>query len=56
MRINVKPSKDLTEWHRWFAWHPVRADSQIVWLEWVQRRVYYWADGWQYEYHTVGRT
>ncbi|KAA3527063.1 hypothetical protein GOZ96_04820 [Agrobacterium vitis] len=32
------------EWSPWFAWHPVRSDSgfgHAVWLEWVERRVWY---------------
>jgi hypothetical protein len=26
------------EWHRWFAWHPVKAGGGLVWLEWIERR------------------
>ena len=32
------------EWSTWFAWYPVRSDrgfGQSVWLEWVERRVWY---------------
>ena len=30
---------DKSEWRRWFAWFPVRAeDGTLVWLETVQRR------------------
>ncbi|NTF35547.1 hypothetical protein [Agrobacterium rubi] len=32
------------EWSPWFAWHPVRSDrgfGNTVWLEWVERRVWY---------------
>ncbi len=25
-------------WHRWFAWHPVCVNGQLVWLEAVDRR------------------
>lgn len=32
-RINAK-----RQWHDWFAWHPVRVGSNIVWLERIQRR------------------
>lgn len=33
--------KNHSEWHTWFAWHPVWADDtgQWVWLETVQRRL-----------------
>ena len=28
------------EWHRWFAWRPVRVDSRDCrWLEYVERRI-----------------
>src|SRR5581483_10347916 len=32
--------KNLSEWHRWFAWFPVRLDDVgvTVWLEYVERR------------------
>lgn len=26
------------EWHSWFAWHPVRVDDKMCWLEVVERR------------------
>ncbi|MCD4661794.1 hypothetical protein [Agrobacterium sp.] len=32
------------EWSAWFAWYPVRSDrgfGNAVWLEWVERRVWY---------------
>lgn len=34
---------DLEDWHRWFAWYPVRLiglhreDECVVWLQWVER-------------------
>lgn len=29
----------LSEWHRWFAWYPVRVGSHDCrWLEYVERR------------------
>jgi len=29
----------LQEWHSWFAWHPVKAETgEIVWLEFVLRK------------------
>jgi hypothetical protein len=24
-------------WHHWFAWHPVVADGELIWLEPVER-------------------
>jgi hypothetical protein len=29
---------DHRQWHRVFAWQPVRIDDRIVWLEPVERR------------------
>lgn len=30
---------NLTRWHRWFAWRPVRVKSgECYWLEWVERK------------------
>lgn len=28
---------DTSEWHEWFAWHPVTIDGQTVWLETILR-------------------
>lgn len=34
-----------TEWHRWFAWHPVKLESGgYVWMQFVQRRMYKFYD------------
>ena len=33
-----RKSEKLRQWHVWFAWHPVRIDENIVWLEKVKRR------------------
>jgi hypothetical protein len=30
---------DFRDWHRRFAWRPVRIDKEWVWLEWVERRL-----------------
>lgn len=30
--------KNLAQWHRWYAWHPVWTGDSWVWLEDVQRR------------------
>jgi hypothetical protein len=27
----------LEQWHRWFAWHPVRIGEELLWLESVER-------------------
>lgn len=37
MRWCFKPSKNKTKWHLWFAWHPVRVNNCIIWLETVDR-------------------
>jgi hypothetical protein len=32
----------LTNWHRWFAWHPIKvADHDCRWLEYVERKITY---------------
>lgn len=29
----------LSNWHRWFAWYPVRmGENDCRWLEWVSRK------------------
>ena len=40
------------EWHKWFAWHPVKVgEHDCRWLEWVSRRgIPMWEAGWMYEY------
>jgi hypothetical protein len=46
--IRITPSRDIEDWHPWFAWCPVRVDldakgreSRIVWLESLERRYVY---------------
>lgn len=32
----------LTNWHRWFAWHPIKvSDHDCRWLEYVERKITY---------------
>jgi hypothetical protein len=43
MRFDLGPTpyerfEARKRWHRWFAWHPVRIDRQVVWLETVERK------------------
>ena len=38
MRFKFK-FKDVEEWHRWFAWRPVFVEDEIVWLEFIERRI-----------------
>jgi hypothetical protein len=39
MRFAVRSKPERTEWHSWFAWHPVRTlGGDYVWLERVLRR------------------
>jgi hypothetical protein len=47
MKSAVKIAKDRSEWHLWYAWHPVRVPVdrdpasrryRTVWLEWLERR------------------
>jgi hypothetical protein len=46
----LDPKQDTREqWHRWFAWRPVRLRSgngrfgPVVWLEWIERRLEFFA-------------
>lgn len=42
MMIKLKKKKevDITQWHRWFAWHPiVTEEREWIWLQCVQRRI-----------------
>ncbi len=48
------------EWHRWFAWHPVRVDTrECRWLEVVERKskyVIHWplfGIEWESEYRRI---
>jgi hypothetical protein len=40
MKWNTKAPVNITQWHRWYAWHPVRYDGTTtwVWLEYVERK------------------
>lgn len=43
MKLTFKAAEDrynrLTNWHSWFAWHPVRvATDDVRWLERVERK------------------
>lgn len=39
MKIQLKPRKNLEEWHPWFAWYPVVTENRLwVWLYTVERR------------------
>ena len=43
MRLKIRPKKDDTQWHKWFAWCPVRIDDDHnIWLaNCLRRRVWY---------------
>jgi putative SOS response-associated peptidase YedK len=51
MRWKLSPpmtrDPDMAPWVRWFAWFPVRIEGEIVWLEWVERRCYVLAGGYE---------
>lgn len=38
MKLREKTTND---WKLWFAWRPVWADDELVWLEKVWRRLYH---------------
>lgn len=70
MIFNLKPPKDYihyTQWHDWFAWHPViveycgtgyslnmLATRKLVWLRTVERKVEYFAVDWMWFYRLKG--
>lgn len=33
-----KPKPPNRDWHRWFAWRPVKLGSTWVWLEVIERK------------------
>jgi hypothetical protein len=33
--------EDPYQWHRWFAWYPVRIDGKLRWLVWTEVRQLY---------------
>ena len=40
MKIQLKPRKNIEDWHPWFAWRPVLTENRLwVWLQTVERRV-----------------
>lgn len=53
MKFTFHKSLNLEQWHRWFAWHPVKLevdpgeDSTWVWLETIEQRR---QPGWPYGY------
>lgn len=59
MRFRLDPKKpvDRKDWHRWFAWRPVRIDLELVWLELVERKGERFEDScgdyWVYDYRTI---
>ena len=60
MRFDYGPTREevrreLSLWHRWFAWHPVRISSshEGVWLEWVERKMWEDYPGQHTEYRNI---
>lgn len=43
--MKLKEIKQRPEWERYFAWHPVRIDNELVWLEWVEHKAEPWCCG-----------
>jgi hypothetical protein len=37
--IGMKRWLARQQWHRWFAWYPVRIGEDTVWLETVEKRI-----------------
>lgn len=57
MKFKVPELGDFRDWHRWFAWHPVKvSDHDVRWLEVVERKGTYqwWGDSyWNWEYRAI---
>jgi hypothetical protein len=34
----IRKEIDITEWHDWYAWHPVAIGGSVVWFETVKRK------------------
>jgi hypothetical protein len=57
MKWRASSDSMVREWHRWFAWYPVRVDGSMVWFEFVERQSTFYNTGlggvWEHEYRTV---
>jgi hypothetical protein len=53
-RVNTGYHFSRWEWHRWWAWYPVKVDNQYVWLEYVYRKAVTVSYGTDYEYRLGG--
>jgi hypothetical protein len=45
-----KAGGPLSNWHDWFAWHPVVINHTWVWLETIRRRGYQFGYDWSWEH------
>lgn len=48
MRFKLRTHRDYTNWHKWFAWHPMIVEDHFVWLEYIDRK--WFCDFEYYEY------
>lgn len=61
MISKVKVVPDLTQWHDWYAWRPVRihaGKSRMyvwVWRVTIERKLKYWSEGCDKEYRFKSR-
>lgn len=37
-RTKQKRMEKYTQWHKWFAWHPIRINNTVIWLETIYRK------------------
>jgi hypothetical protein len=62
MRFNCGPSiaermARKENWHKWFAWHPVRVGKgDCRWLEYVRRKGIFIQIGWNFKYKSLKET
>ena len=48
--------KNKTQWHRWFAWYPIRIEGKLIWLRFVERQVGYyenWGGGYTWKNYRI---
>ena len=51
---SVDKQNEYKEWRSWFAWYPVRIGCNYVWLEVIERKLFAYRSGDDYEYRSKG--
>lgn len=58
MKFKVNELGDVRDWHKWFAWYPVKVRrGDVRWMEFVARRGEfqrgYRSSWWDWEYEAI---